>query len=37
MEDVKEYSVKWTHWDSIRDCLKFDKVDKLSKFNNNYC
>jgi len=35
MEDVKEYSVKWTHWDSNRDCLKFDKVDKLSNIYKN--
>jgi len=26
MKDIKEYSVKWTHWDSNRECLKFDKV-----------
>ena len=30
MKDVKEYSVKWTHWDSNRECLKFDKVGKPS-------
>jgi len=35
MKDVQEYSVKWTHWDSNRKCLKFDKV--TIKFNNNYC
>jgi len=34
MKDVKEYSVKWTHWDNNRECLKFNKV---GKFNNNYC
>jgi len=26
MKDVKEYSVKWTHWDSNRECLKFNKL-----------
>ena len=40
MEDVKEYSVKWTHWDSNRECLKFDKVGKPSSSTiitaNNY-
>jgi len=25
MKDVKEYSVKWTRWDSNRGCLKFNK------------
>ena len=30
MNDVKEYSVKWTHWDSNRECLKFNKVGKPS-------
>ena len=30
MKDVKKYSVKWTHWDSNRECLKFDKVSKPS-------
>jgi len=30
MKDLKEYSVKWTHWDSNRGCLKFDKVGKTS-------
>jgi len=30
VKDVKEYSVKWTHWDSNRECLKFDKVGKPS-------
>ena len=25
MKDGKEYSVKRTHWDSNRECLKFDK------------
>jgi len=30
MKDVKEYSVKWTHWDSNRECLKFAKVGKPS-------
>jgi len=30
MKDVKEYSVKWTHWDSSRECLKFDKGKPLS-------
>jgi len=29
MKDVKEYSVKWTHWDSNRECLKFDEVGNL--------
>jgi len=28
VKDVKEYSVKWTHWDSNRECLKFDEVGK---------
>jgi len=28
MKDVKEYLVKWTHWDSNRECLRFDKVGK---------
>jgi len=40
MKDVKEYSVKWTHWDSNRECLKFDKVGKSSSSTiiaaNNY-
>jgi len=39
-EDVKEYSIKWTHWDSNRECLKFDKVGKPSSSTiiaaNNY-
>jgi len=30
VKDVKEYSVKWTDWDSNRECLKFDKVGKPS-------
>jgi len=30
MKDVKENSVKWTDWDSNRECLKFDKVGKHS-------
>jgi len=30
MKDIKEHSVKWTHWDSSGDCLKFDKVGKAS-------
>jgi len=30
MKDVKEYSVKWTHWDSNREYLKFDKVGQPS-------
>jgi len=30
MKDVKEYSDKWTDWDSNRECLKFDKVGKPS-------
>jgi len=25
MKDVKEYSVKRTHWNSNRECLKFPK------------
>jgi len=43
MKDVKEYSVKWTHWDSDRECLKFGKVGKPSSsttciYNNyQYC
>jgi len=40
MKDVKEYSVKWTHWDSNRECLKFDKVGRPSSSTiitaNNY-
>jgi len=28
MKDVKEYPVKWTHWGSNRECLKFDKAGK---------
>jgi len=40
MKDVKEYSVRWTHWDSNCECLKFDKVDKPSSSTiitaNNY-
>jgi len=30
MKDVREYSVKWTLWDSNRECLKFDKIGKPS-------
>jgi len=30
MKDVKEYSIKWTHWDSNRECLKFGKLGKPS-------
>jgi len=30
MKDVREYSVKWTHCDSNRECLKFDKIGKPS-------
>jgi len=30
MRDAREYSVKWTHWDSSRECLKFDKIGKPS-------
>jgi len=30
MKDVREYLVKWTHWDSNRECLNFDKVGKTS-------
>jgi len=30
MKDVKEYLVKWKRWDSVRACLKFDKVGKPS-------
>jgi len=30
VKHVKEYSVKWTHWNSNRECLKFDKVGKPS-------
>jgi len=40
MQDVKEYSVKWTHWDSNSECLKFDNVGKPSSSTiitaNNY-
>ena len=40
MKDVREYSVKWTHWDSDRECLKFDKIGKPSSSTiitaNNY-
>jgi len=40
MKDVKKYSVKWTHWDSNRERLKFDKVDKPASSTiitaNNY-
>jgi len=40
VKDVKEFSVKWTHWDSNRECLKFDKVSKPSSSTiitaNNY-
>jgi len=40
MKDVREYSVKWTHWDSNRECLKFDKIGKPSSSTiitaNNY-
>jgi len=40
MKDVKGYSVKWTHWDNNRECLKFDKVGKPSSSTiitaNNY-
>jgi len=40
MEDVREYSVKWIHWDSDRECLKFDKIGKPSSSTiitaNNY-
>jgi len=40
VKDVKEYSVKWTHWDSNRECLKFDEVGKPSSSTtitaNNY-
>jgi len=40
MKDVKEYSIKWTHRDSNRECLKFDKVVKPSSSSiiatNNY-
>jgi len=28
MKDAKEHSVKWTHCDSNRECLKFDKRGK---------
>jgi len=30
INDVKENSVQWTHRDSNRECLKFDKVGKHS-------
>jgi len=30
MKDIKEYSVKWTDCDSNRECLKFEKIGKLS-------
>jgi len=40
VKDVKEYSVKWTHWGGNRECLKFDKVGKPSSSTiitaNNY-
>jgi len=40
VKDVKEYSVKWTRWDSNRECLKFEKVGKPSSSTiitaNNY-
>ena len=40
MKNVKEYSVKWTHWDSYREYLNFDKVSKPSSSTiitaNNY-
>jgi len=40
MKDVREYSVKWTHWDSNPECLKFDKIGKPSSSTiitaNNY-
>jgi len=32
MKDVKEYSVKWTHWDSNRECLKFVHCDPHHTF-----
>jgi len=38
-ESRKEFSVKWTHWDSNHECLKFDKVGKSSSSiitANNY-
>jgi len=40
VKDVKEYSVKWTRWDSNRECRKFDNVGKPSSSTiitaNNY-
>jgi len=40
MKDVKEFSVNWTHWDSNRECLKFDNIGKPSSSTiitaNNY-
>ena len=36
MKDVKEYSVKWTYWDSNRGCFKFDKVGKPSSSTLNF-
>jgi len=29
MKDVKEHSVKWTHWDSNREFLKCTKYANL--------
>jgi len=34
MKGVKKNSVQWTHWDSNRECLKFDKVYKHSSSAN---
>jgi len=34
MKDVKKISVQWTHWDSNRVCLKFDKEGKHSSSTN---
>jgi len=34
IKDVKENPVQWTHWDSNRECLKFDKVGKHSSSAN---
>jgi len=37
-EGGKAISVKWTHWDSDRECLKFDEVGKpsISTIITNY-
>jgi len=30
MKDVKDNLVQWTDWESNRECLEFDKVNKHS-------